>query len=93
MLTSNDLKGLSRARLRDAEALLAAGRFDGATYLCGYAVEIALKARIVKTLKWIGFPESRTDFNDLASFKTHNLQILLHLSGWKHRIRPKYPIE
>jgi hypothetical protein len=40
-----ELDKLAKARLDDARALLAANRFDGATYLCGYAVELALKAR------------------------------------------------
>ena len=33
-----------------AKALLAAGRFDGATYLCGYAVEVSLEERICRVL-------------------------------------------
>ena len=44
MISVAELDIIDRARIEDAEALLTAGRFDGATYLCGYAVEVALKA-------------------------------------------------
>ena len=45
MIPVAELDNIARARLEDAKTLLAASRFDGATYLCGYAVEVALKAR------------------------------------------------
>ena len=60
---------------------------DGAGYLCGYAVELALKARICKTLNWIGFPEKRNEFENYGSFKTHKLDVLLSLSGQEQRIK------
>lgn len=94
MLTVVDLTSIARARLADAKALLSSGRFDGAAYLCGYSVEMALKARIVKTLRWVdGFPEEGGDFTGLQSFKTHNLGTLLHLSGWKPKIRTKFAVQ
>jgi hypothetical protein len=37
---------------------LKAERFDGAFYLSGYAVELALKARICRTLKWRATPST-----------------------------------
>jgi HEPN domain-containing protein len=46
-----DLRRLAKARLQDAEALFQTRRFDGAVYVVGYSVEIALKARICKTLR------------------------------------------
>jgi len=49
----SDLQKIARARLRDADVLYRAQRYDGAIYLCGYAVEIALKARICKALAWV----------------------------------------
>jgi len=73
--------------LRDAEALLTAKRLDGCIYLCGYAVEIALKARICRTLKWAVFPATNREFEGYASFRTHNLDVLLHLSGQEARIK------
>ena len=49
--------------------------------MAGYAVEVALKARFCRTLKWPGFPQTNREFEGLLSFKTHNLDILLRLSG------------
>jgi len=86
MLARKELLRLSRARLREAVALLAAGHPDGATYLCGYAVELALKARICRTLKWAGFPGNAKEFDGLQSFRSHNLPLLLRLAGQEHRI-------
>jgi hypothetical protein len=81
MITARNLRAIARARLRDARVLLRARRWDGAVYLCGYAVELALKARICQTLKWAGFPETPAEFKGLQSVKTHDLEMLLHLSG------------
>ena len=86
MSSVQDLKNIATARLKDAEALLAGGRFDGAIYLCGYAVETALKARICLTLKWSNYEIGR----DYQSFRTHDLRVLLHLSGYEDMIRSKY---
>jgi hypothetical protein len=56
MLTILNLEEISAARLHDAQALYAARRYDGAYYLAGYSLELALKARICKTLNWADFP-------------------------------------
>jgi HEPN domain-containing protein len=89
-IATKDLRAISRARLRDAQVLLKSERFDGAFYLCGYAVEIALKARICKTLKWSGFPQTRHEFEGIQSVKTHDLEILLRFSGIEDRIKRKH---
>ncbi len=85
-----ELRTISRARLRDAQALLKAKRFDGAFYLCGYAVEIALKARISQTLRWPGFPQNSKEFEGVQSVKTHDLEVLLRFSGIGDRIKRKH---
>jgi hypothetical protein len=87
MISPSDLRTIARARIKDAEALLRAGRYDGAVYLCGYAVEIALKARICKTLRWQGFPETCSEFSDKKSLQTHKLEILLQFAGQETRIK------
>jgi len=89
MILPTELGTIARARLRDAEALLAASRYDGSVYLCGYSVEIGLKARICRTLKWDGFPSTNKDFEKyrIHSFRTHNLDVLLHLSGAEKKIK------
>jgi len=68
---------LAKARMKDAEILAANDRSDGAAYLCGYAVEFTLKARICTVLGWGAYQISR----GFESFKTHELPILLSLSG------------
>ncbi|MEN8215647.1 MAG: HEPN domain-containing protein [Pseudomonadota bacterium] len=62
MTTITELITLARARLKDAQILFAAKRYDAATYLCGYAIELALKARICQTLGWTCFPETNKEF-------------------------------
>lgn len=93
MIATADLKAIARARLRDAKVLAKGNRPDGAVYLCGYAVEMALKARICRTLKWTGFPETAVEFKGLQSVKTHDLEILLRLSGVEGRIKTKHMAE
>ena len=90
MIAASDLRKIARARARDAKVLLGSRRFDGAFYLCGYSVEMALKARICKTLKWPGFPETSHDFKGLQSVRTHDLDILLRFSGIESRIEQNY---
>ena len=57
MATRQELKDLAELRLQEAEALFAAGLFDGAAYLAGYVVEFALKARICRVLDSIDYPD------------------------------------
>ena len=90
MLSRTDLKKIAKARLEDAEVLFQSGRYDSAVYLCGYAVELALKARICLNLNWNEYPSSKAEFQKYQSFKTHELEILLHLSGAEAIIKNKY---
>ena len=93
MISTKDLRAIARARLRDAQVLLKAKRFDGAFYLSGYAVELALKARICRTLKWPEFPQSAREFEDFRSLRTHNLEVLLKFSGVEERVTAKHAAE
>lgn len=90
MLSRGDLRHIAQARLQDARALRDRGRYDGAVYLCGYAIEVALKARICQTLRWPGFPSTSREFEGKQSFRTHNLELLLHLSGMEPLILSRY---
>ena len=90
MIPVAELDRIAQARLEDATALLQAGRYDGATYLCGYAVEVALKARICRTLNWLDFPSTSAEFQAYRSFQTHDLNVLLRLSGQEARIRQQH---
>jgi hypothetical protein len=93
MIPKNELKKIARARLKDAEILYDRQRYDGAVYLCGYAVEIALKARICQTLKWSAFPSTKSEFQPYQSFRTHALETLLNLSGIESKIKALYLTE
>ena len=93
MIARNDLRKIARAKLKDAEILYKNRRYDSAIYLCGYAVEAILKARICRTLKWSGFPETRGEFQNYQSLRTHNLNVLLSLSGVQEKILTEYPME
>jgi len=88
-----DLLAIAEAKLNDASVLFINGRTAGAEYVCGYAVEMALKARICKTLNWPGFPENRSEFENYASFRTHKLDVLLSLSGEEQRIKADHILE
>ena len=91
MLTIAELREISAARLDDAQALFDAGHYDGVVYLCGYAVELALKARICETLDWDGYPSTNREFRDYLTFRTHDLKVLLRLSGQEDRILGAIP--
>ena len=87
MILAADLRKIARARLLDAQALHRMRRYDGSIYLCGYAVELSLKYRICKTLSWPDFPETGGEFRAYQTFRTHDLDVLLHLSGREARIK------
>ena len=90
----NELLKLAQARIQDATALANAKRYDGAVYLCGYAVELALKAKICFTLNWAeGFPATNREFEKYKSFRTHDLDVLLRLTGVELKIKTEYWLE
>ncbi|MCL1470266.1 HEPN domain-containing protein [Argonema antarcticum] len=67
------LQDIARLRLKEAKVLLDNGHYDGAYYLCGYAIECALKACIAKKTNKYDFPDKKTvldsythDFKKLA---------------------------
>lgn len=86
MVLKEDLKERAQAKLKDAEILLKNDRLDSAVYLSGYVMELTLKAKICDTLNWAGFPETRAEFQNFASLKTHNLDVLLAFSGLRAKI-------
>ncbi len=66
---------------------MTATRYDGAVYVCGYAVELALKVSICKHHQWVEFPDDQKHYGFL---KTHNLDLLLSLSGREVDIKGQY---
>jgi len=62
MVKKTELRILARARIKEAQILFDVKRYDAATYLCGYAMELALKARICQTLGYTHFPQTNKEF-------------------------------
>jgi len=93
MIAESDLKIMARAKLKDSEILFRRQRYDSSLYLCGYAIEMALKSRICRSLKWADFPETPSEFKSLTSLKTHDLGVLLRLSGIENKIKVQFLAE
>jgi HEPN domain-containing protein len=70
---------LAEDRLLDAECLLAGGRWSGAYYLAGYAVECGLKACIMAYVEATGAIFQDKKFSEKCW--THDLEDLLALAG------------
>jgi hypothetical protein len=72
-----ELQQLAQLRGEDSEALLDAGRFQAAYYLCGYVTECGLKACIARETRQYDFPDKRR----AQAVWTHQLSELLALAG------------
>lgn len=81
LLDRATLQSNATRRLEDAQVLFDNRRYDGAAYICGYAVEFALKARICETLNTLTYPDH------ISGFKIHKLDPLLFLTGRESHIR------
>jgi len=76
MATKQQLQELAYLRLQEAEVLFAADLHDGCVYLCGYVIELALKACICAKVGVQEYPSDSDrwrketfwihDFNDLS---------------------------
>jgi HEPN domain-containing protein len=85
-ITRKDLQDLSRVGLKEADSLYKAKHYDGCVYLAGYAVELALKARICKLLRVNEYPLS----GEIGrAFKIHSLEQLKVLAGLSSEIDVK----
>jgi len=78
-----DLKKIAEERLDDVKVLYHNGRYDGAVYLCGYVLEVSLKARICKILNLDEYPD-QGKFK--STYAVHDFDILLKLSGLEKEI-------
>jgi len=89
MATRQQLRELALLRLQEAEALFQTGLYDGCAYLCGYVIELALKARICATLGVNVYPEKGSRLRD--AMKSHVLDDLGLLAGMGHDLTPARP--
>jgi HEPN domain-containing protein len=81
VLDRSKLQRLADIRLDEAKVLLENKRYDGAYYLSGYVIELALKACIAKRTKKHSYPDLNTvkaSYNHGLSglFKTAELELL-----------------
>ena len=83
MATRNQLKNLALLRRQEAQVLFEASLYDGARYLAGYVLELALKARICRLLDFAEYPDTG-EFRRL--YATHDLDQLLKLSGLSRKL-------
>jgi len=91
MISAAALHSTAREYLRAAKLLRTRRSYDVSAYLCGYAVEIALKARICRTLNWTTeFPETNSEFKLKSNLKTHDLEALLEFTGLQNKIKLGY---
>ncbi|MFN0037436.1 MAG: HEPN domain-containing protein [Saprospiraceae bacterium] len=81
MRTSSEIKSLALQRLAEARQLLAMGHFDGAYYMGGYVIELALKAVICKNLDIDELFDEQKPYMKLINLKVHRFDTLLVLSG------------
>jgi hypothetical protein len=86
-LNQAELRQLATERIRDAEALIAGGRWEFAYYAAGYAVECGLKscllARMIHT-GWVFLPKVRID-----ECLTHDFGSLIGLAGLRVELNAK----
>jgi hypothetical protein len=80
-LNRSTLQGLSRERIEDAGALLAAQRWSGAYYLAGYALECALKSCVLAHIDRTGIIFQDKKFAEKCW--THDLEVLVEQAGLK----------
>jgi hypothetical protein len=84
-----DFERLAEMRIREARLLLAAGAFDGALHLGGYAVECALKAIIAKSILAHTFPSSK---RDVDAWFVHDLAQLLAIAGLAEDMKKNHDV-
>jgi HEPN domain len=81
-MTPKQLRQNARNKLASSKSLLAAGQYDDASYLAGYAIELALKARYCTRNQWADFPDDRAEATrrGVRGMLVHDLKKLLKLS-------------
>jgi hypothetical protein len=79
MIAISDFEQTALDRFEDAKCLLENSRFDGAVYLAGYAIEIALKVRLCKENGFTEFPGKHDKI--YHKWFSHNLAKLEELSN------------
>jgi len=82
-MNRSDLQRLARTRINEAKVLLENGRYEGAYYLAGYAVECALKACIAKQTQRQEFPDKKR----VDDSYTHDLAKLARVANLENDLK------
>lgn len=85
MLTRNDLKTLTQARIDDAIILFQAGRSSSAYYLAGYSIELAIKVCISGLFQEGIIPDKGL----VNATYSHDLEKLMNTAGLKPALQLK----
>ncbi|MGH9654534.1 MAG: HEPN domain-containing protein, partial [Bryobacteraceae bacterium] len=80
----SEFQNLAIERFEDADALLKAGRYGCAYYICGYAVECALKTCIARRTREGDFPPKNAQ-----TYYSHDLTKLVEIAGLATALRGK----
>ena len=88
MRNPKEILRIAESRIAEAKVLFDAGYYEGAFYLAGYSIEMALKAKICLHLDIPNLFED-SKLLDKLKFKTHDIITLLLLSG----LRKKFETE
>jgi HEPN domain-containing protein len=82
-----ELRTFAENRILDAQALLNAGRWPGAYYLAGYAVECGLKSCVLRHIEETGMIfKDREYLTRLGKCWTHDLNQLVDLAGLRKQL-------
>jgi len=84
----SDFQQLADVRIDEAVVLLGQGKWDGAYYLAGYAVECALKACIAKLTREFDFPDKQR----AANAYTHALDALLKQAELETQLKTDWAV-
>jgi HEPN domain-containing protein len=77
-MNRSDFQQLADVRIDEAAVLFAQGKYDGAYYLAGYAVECGLKACIARLTSQDDYPPKPKFIHDYYS---HEIEKLLRIAG------------
>jgi hypothetical protein len=82
-MTPKELRQKARLDIASARELVKACHFDNASYVVGYAAELALKARCCVLMGWADFPDNRAEAKRRLAKEvmTHDLDDLLKMAG------------
>jgi HEPN domain-containing protein len=77
------IQQISETRLKEARLLFENSCYDGACYLAGYCIELALKSTICKILEIDDLFTRKAEL--IKPFKTHDLDMLLIYAGLQNK--------